>query len=151
MRGRKLRIVWREEAKVLQNLYRRENNPDAQRRLQALWLVRQGYKLGQVAWLIGVHYRTISRWLSWYREGGTGELIARRRGNLKGRTPFLSEDQIAKLGEELGKGSLTGTKEAIAWVRESFGVNYSYWGMYSLLRRIGFSRRGSSRRKGERA
>ncbi len=134
----------------MQELYRRESDPEVRKRLHALWLVRQGYKLSQVAWLIGVHLRTLNKWLSWYRKGGIEELRKRRRGNPRGRTPFLSGEQLAKLEEELKKGTVTSAKEAIAWVEENFGVSYSYWGMYYLLRRIGFPMRRSFKgEKGE--
>lgn len=147
MKGRKLRIKWEEDEAFLRDLYRKEENAQVQKRIQALWLVRRGYRLSQVAWLMGVHLRTINRWLSWYRSGGLKELMARRRGNPKGRRPFLTEQQIAKLKDELAKGTITGPKEAIAWVRENFGVNYSYWGMHSLLRREGLSGRGKSNKE----
>ena len=151
MRGRKLRINWKEEGKILQELYRKESDPETRRRLHAIWLLRQGDKISRVAWLMGVHLRTLNRWLSWYREGGIDELKARRRGNPRGRPPMLSQEQLARLEEELRKGTLTTTWEAIAWVSENFGVNYSYWGMYYLLRRIGFSRRRGVKGEGEEA
>lgn len=142
MRGRKLQIKWEEDETLLRDLYRKEQDAEVQKRLQALWLVRRGYKLSQVAWLMGVHLRTINRWLSWYRNGGLKELMARRRGNSRGRKPFLTEQQIAKLKDEFMKGTIAGPKEAIAWVRETFGVNYSYWGIHSLLRRAGLVGKG---------
>jgi len=150
MRGRKLRIEWREDEGFWRKHYQEENNPEAKRRLQALWLVRRGYKLARVAWLIGVHIRTVNRWLSWYRKGGIEELLAHRRGNLKGRRPFLTQEQLLKLEQEAGQNLCFTTRKAITWVRENFGVNYSYQGMYALLKRRGLLVRGKSKaEKGE--
>ncbi|MCS7287108.1 MAG: helix-turn-helix domain-containing protein [Anaerolineae bacterium] len=147
MRGRKLRIKWEEESDFLRNLYREEQDEEIRRRLQALWLLRQGYKLAQVAWLIGVHIRTLNRWLSWYRKGGIKELKARHRGNPRGKKPFLTEEQLLELEKNIRSGSFANLQETIAWVRENFGVNYSYWGLYSLLRRMGLSGRGGFKAK----
>jgi transposase len=145
MRGRKLRIEWREDESFWRMRYQEENRPEAKRRLQALWLVRRGYKLAKVAWLIGVHIRTVNRWLSWYKKGGLEELLAHRRGNLKGRKPFLTQEQFLKLEEEANQNPYFTTRMALAWVRENFGVNYSYQGMYSLLRRRGLLAKSKSK------
>ncbi len=145
MRGRKLRIEWREDESFWRKCYQEENNPEAKRRLQALWLIRRGYKLAKVAWLIGVHIRTVSRWLSWYRRGGIEELLAHRRGNPRGRKPFLTQEQLLKLEEEANQSLYFTTRKAIAWVRENYGINYSYQGMYGLLKRRGLLAKGKSK------
>ena len=55
MRGRPLLIAWQEEATTLRQAYRRERDPELRPRLQALWLLRAGHPLRQVAEVVGVH------------------------------------------------------------------------------------------------
>ncbi len=80
MRGRRAKIEWREDEESLYNLRRQESNPQLGRRLQVLWLLRQGKTIKEAARTVGVHYRTGQRWVAWYRQGGVEELRRRRVG-----------------------------------------------------------------------
>ena len=59
-RGRPFRIEWRAEdtAEALQAAYRAERRVD-----QRQWLLRTGRSLKEVAAVLGVHYRTVQRWV----------------------------------------------------------------------------------------
>ncbi|HID10472.1 MAG TPA: helix-turn-helix domain-containing protein [Candidatus Latescibacteria bacterium] len=56
----------------------REQGPKVRIRLHALWLLRWGYHLAQTAEAIGVHIRTVQRWLCWYRQEGLQALQSHR-------------------------------------------------------------------------
>lgn len=70
-RGRPFRIDWsaEETAEQLQARYRAEKDGEVRSRLHGLWLLRIGRSLGEVAELVGMHYRTVQQWAAWYRAG----------------------------------------------------------------------------------
>lgn len=72
MRGRLLQIAWRPEDtdEALKVAYRAEPGGPVRTRLHGLWLLRAGWSLRLVGELIGTHYRSVQRWVAWYRQGG---------------------------------------------------------------------------------
>ena len=85
-RGAPLRMDWAVEDTVeaLQGRYRRERRVDVRPRLHGLWLVRQGQTTRQVAQVLGVHERTVQRWLAWYRAGGLAAVESRHARQPRG-------------------------------------------------------------------
>ena len=65
--GRPLVIEWApaDDAARLKGLYRSERRADVRPRLHALWLLRSGRRIREVAAVLGVHERTIQRWVGW--------------------------------------------------------------------------------------
>jgi transposase len=91
MRGRPFKVAWREEdtPEAFKAAYQRERDSEVRTRLHGLWLLRCGWRLGVVATVVGTHYRTVQRWVAWYREGG---LLEVRRHKMGGPgTPALAE------------------------------------------------------------
>src|ERR687896_396149 len=86
MRGRPFEVAWREPdtPEALKGAYQREQDPEVRTRLHRLWLLRCGWRLGRVAEVMGTHYRSVQRWVAWYREGGLPEV---RRHQMGGRGP----------------------------------------------------------------
>ncbi len=140
MRGRPFRVNWREAdtAAALQARYQAERRPDLRPRLHALWLVRTGRSLGDVAAVLGVHYRSVQRWVRWYRAGGLDGLAQHRQAG-KGKPAFLTAAQQQQLIEELATGRFHTAAQIRAWVAATFGVRYTEGGMYGLLTRLGCS------------
>lgn len=136
-RGRPLVIDWRpeDEATVLKELYLKERRADVRPRLHALWLLRTGRSVRAVAAVVGVHERTVQRWLGWYREGGVAALRAHRQAGT-GQPSFLTAGQQDQLWEHAATGAVRTAAEAQQWVAEQFGVTYRPGGMYALLARL---------------
>jgi transposase len=110
----------------------------SRKRLQVLWLVRSGERVRDAAQQAGVGERTAVRWLGWYRAGGASAVLGRVPGHGAAGAPArLSEDQKWLLAQESASGAFRTYDEARDWVRERYGVAYSYKGMYSLLSRLG--------------
>ena len=109
-------------------------------RLHALWLLRSGRRMGEVASVVGVHYRTLQKWVSWYREGGVEEVLSHRMKGL-GQPRFLREDQERKLTEEAASGRFRTGGEIREWIESEYGVSYRLGSVYSLLSRLGCSPR----------
>ena len=88
--------------------------------------------------LIRVHTTTIWRWINWYQNGGLQELFLHRLG-AKGKTR-LSPELQQELLQEAKMGKIKTIWDGVRWAEER-GVNYTYWGMRHLFRRIGLRKK----------
>ena len=137
-RGRPLAVEWaaEDDAASLQARYRRERRVDVRPRLHGLWLVRAGRSAREAAEVLGVHERTVTRWLGWYRAGGLAAVEGRHAGG-QGAPSLLTAAQREALAEEVATGRFRTAAEIRAWVLERWGVAYTEGGMYALLARLG--------------
>jgi ActR/RegA family two-component response regulator len=62
-------VAWsaEDDEACLKARYRAEADGTRRLRLQGLWLLRQGRAVSEVAAAMGVHRRTVDRWVAWYR------------------------------------------------------------------------------------
>jgi transposase len=136
MRGRRLVLAWQDDEAALYRRYRAERDPALRPRGQALWLLRRGRSATEVASLVGVHRRSVQRWLAWYRQGGLAAVAQHRQGGRQGRAAYLTAAQHAQLKAETAQGTIRTAGEAVRWAEQRFGVRYSAWGMRALLKRL---------------
>ena len=120
MRGRPLRVEWRAEDSpaALKAVYQREGDGAIRPRLQGLWLLRSGWRLGAVADALGVHYRTEQRLVNWYREGGVAAVRARRRGG-HGQPALLSAEAQATVAATVATGRFRTAAEVGDWIADT--------------------------------
>ena len=131
-------VLWTETADELYARFSREQNVRRRQRLQALWLVRRGESVAEAARLAGVGQRSVERWLTWYREDGLRAVLNRVPGHgARGQPSRLTPDQQQALVAQTATGTLRTYQDARAWVAQTFGVAYSYNGMFTLLARLG--------------
>jgi len=131
-------VNWHQNADELHERYKLERDPELRKRLGALGLVRRGESVSDAAESMGVGRRTLTRWLSWYREGGLEEVLSRVPGHgALGNECRLSEHQQQELVERAGRGEFRTYEEARRWVEQQWGVEYRYKGMYAVLARLG--------------
>jgi transposase len=130
-------VAWAAEDDVarLRARYRRERRADVRPRLHGLWLVRSGRSAREAAAVLGVHERTVQRWLGWYRAGGLAAVEGRHAGG-QGAPSFLTAAQREELADEVAAGRFRTAAEIRRWVRERWGVCYTAGGMYALLGRL---------------
>jgi transposase len=134
--GRHVEIKWQESEEELRQRYRQETNAQRRTRLHALWLLRQGKSISEVSKLVGVHYRTLQRWIAWYREGGIEAVLTRVTGHhATGQPPKLTSLQRSVLRQRVASGAYRSVPEVVRWVEQYWGIRYTYQGMYSLLKR----------------
>jgi len=117
--------------------FKNSKNVEQRKRLQAFWLLRQNHSLARVSEITGVGYRTLQRWIAWYREGGINSVVKRVRGyNSKGSPCKLTEKQQELLINESKKGKFHTANDVRLWIKRNFDVEYTYRGIYPLLRRL---------------
>lgn len=136
MRGRPLLVPWRHSAEELEALLAAERNPRRRQRLEALRLLRIGCRIKEVRDTLGVDYRTIQRWVAWYRAEGLDSVLQRTPGHrAPGRRPKLTSEQTQVILARYEDGQFRSVREVVEWVREELGVEFTYSGMYAHLRR----------------
>ena len=137
MQGRPFQVEWRAEDSPasLKAAYQREGDGAIRQRLHGLWLLRSGWRLGAVADALGVHYRTVQRWVNWYRAGGVVAVRARRMGG-HGQPAKLSAEAQATVAETVATGRFRTAAEVGDWIADSYGVRYRPGGLASLLDRL---------------
>jgi transposase len=75
--GRRLTVTWKEDIEELFRLYRKEKEPHRRTRFKALWFMQRGESLVEISDSLGIPYRSLQRWVKWYREEGI-EAISKR-------------------------------------------------------------------------
>ena len=130
-------VDWQETADALHARYRVERDPHVRMRLHALWLLRAGSRtIDDVAAVVGVNPSSVKSWLTWYRHGGLVEVTGHRFGHAGGVVAKISLEDQALLAAEAADGAFRSIDEARQWIRETTGLDYSYWGTRSLLDRL---------------
>jgi transposase len=130
-------VAWEatDTVEALRQAYRAEREGAVRMRLHGLWLVRAGGRLGAVAATVGVHYRTVQRWVRWYEAGGLTAVRAHHQGG-HGPPPRLTAAQQEQVGAEVATGRFRSSAEIGEWIRTTFGVGYRPGGVASLLARL---------------
>lgn len=139
--ARPINIEWHEQLTTLEKLYKNEKDVQNRMRLQALWLTRQDRPLTEVAEVVGVHYRTVQEWISWYRQGGLSEVLARHHGGHSGPARRLNAEQEAQLKGKADAGEIRSIADGVSWAIEEHDVRYSYWGMRHVFKRLDLKRK----------
>ena len=75
----------------LKEPYQSQSDVSVRTRLHLLRLVCSGWPIKTAA-AVGVHYRSAQRWIERYRDGGLGEVVSRKIGEV-GQARFLSDEQ----------------------------------------------------------
>ena len=137
MRGRPFHVEWRDEdtEAALKAAYHREGTGAIRQRLHGLWLLRSGWRLGSVAAALGVHYRTVQRWVDWYRDGGVAAVRGRRMGG-HGQPAYLSAEAQAAVAAVVATGRFRTAAEIGDWIAATYGIRYRPGGLAGLLERL---------------
>jgi len=135
--ARKLEIEWQDDVEPLGTAYRTAKDTQDRQRLQALWLIRQGKTMAETAEVLGVHYRTVQEWVSWYRQGGMDALLTHRHGGRRIHGRRLSDEQEAELKQTADAGEIHRIEDGVTWAQETHQVDDTSWGMRQVFARLG--------------
>jgi transposase len=130
-------IEWQkaDTADALKAAYQREPNRWVRLRLQALWLLRGGWRMDKVAEAVGTDYRSVQRWVAWYRHGGLVEVRRHRMGG-QGQPAWLTAAQQEQVATAMATGRFRTAAEIRDWIAEEYQVDYTVAGVYGLLGRL---------------
>ena len=129
--------------KELQKLYRTESNAKLARRIQGVYLACKGSTCPQIMEITGSARRTIQQWIQRYNAGGIEALKDSPR---PGQPSKLSRQRELAFCKRLEAGPTD--KDGVSVfngaviqkiLRNEFHANYSLWGTYHLLHRLGYS------------
>ncbi len=115
--------------------YHAERHPDLRMRWHALWLLHRGYAREEIIDLLDIHPRTLRDWIAWYRQGGAA-VAQNLDGGRQGQPCRLTKAQANALVECAADGAFHTISEVQDWVAEQWDIQYSYWGIRSLLTRL---------------
>jgi transposase len=101
-----------------------------------LWLARSGRSLVEVSKILAVPYRTVRRWLDWYRHEGLQAVLTRLPGQEGGSESYLTPEQEEQLRDQADTGAFRTAREAQRWIQEQWDVHYTRKGIYSLFERL---------------
>jgi transposase len=88
-----------------------------------------------VAQVMGTHYRSVQRWVAWYRKEGLPEVRAHKMGGW-GPQPWLSPEGEIQVSAAVATGRFRTAWEIREWVAQQYGASYTLDGVYSLLQRL---------------
>jgi transposase len=134
--ARRLQVEWQEDEATLKQYYLSEKDAQNRTRLQALWQLRRGRTIAEVAEIVGKDPRTIQDWVAWYRQGGLAEVLGRRHGGHGGRQSWLTDEQMDELKAAASAGEVRCIQDGVQWAQEQHGVTYTYWGMRGVFARL---------------
>lgn len=132
--GRQWQCAWQHSEQELFQADDQAADGRLRSRLHALWLLRGGRPLAEVATIMGVAYRTVQTWVRWYRHGGVAEVARHRQGG--GAPAKLSAEQHRALKAQADTGGFRTQWDAMQWIHDQFGITYTYGGMRHVFRRL---------------
>ncbi|MBL8148341.1 MAG: helix-turn-helix domain-containing protein [Blastocatellia bacterium] len=136
MRGRKFFIEWKEDESLFVQHMSLEKSAESKIRIKALLMLKHGKKLKDVGQELGIHYRTLQKWIYWYRKGGIKEVVKHKHGGRQGRAVRLTLDQQQRLLQKATSSGFETLSAAVDWVEQELGVKYTYWGLRKLFQRL---------------
>ena len=137
----RLQVEWQEDEATLKQYYLSEKDAQNRTRLQALWQLRRGRTIAEVAEMVGKHPRTVQDWVAWYRQGGLEEVLRHRHGGHGGRQSWLTDEQEDELKAAATAGEVRCIQDGVQWAQEQHGVTYTYWGMRRVFVRLGLRKK----------
>ena len=105
------------------------------RRANAILLLDDGWNCADVAKVLYLDDDTVRTWFKRYQAGGLDEMTV---FDWKGRSGYLSREQMAALSARLGERLMRDSGEVAAYIAARWGVVYGHSGCVALLHRLGF-------------
>ena len=117
----------------LEQQHKVEPNSDISDRIKAILLANEGWAQKQIAQALRIHVTTVWGHLNDYL------LKQKLNNNSGGSSSKLDETQTQELIVHLESNTYPSTKEIVAYVKSTYGINYTQQGMYDWLTHHKFS------------
>lgn len=130
----KLFTLTRSQREDLWRRYKQASDRRVAERIHAILLLDEGRSAPDVSAILHLHTKTLKRWVRIFATSGVEALCA---FNYVGNTAWLTDAQIQQFTMWLDE-RVCSTKEAIAWIEQQFGLEYSESGMLKLLKRLDY-------------
>ncbi len=118
----------RESVETLKKIVSKQTSLKREKRVRALLYIKQNkFKTRQlVADCLGIHVRTLERWMNKYKSGGVEELLYDKPKNKRSKiiTPEIHEGLSKRVHDP--NNPFLGYWDAQRWVNETYGVNVKY-------------------------
>lgn len=126
--GKKAEIQISESVEDLKKLLRKQKTLKGEKRVKCLLeLKTDRFETRQhLADYLGVHIRTLERWLNSYRSAGVHEMLLDRPKNKRSKiiTPAMHSSLERKVNDSLNP--FLGYWDAQNWIRQEFGIEIKY-------------------------
>jgi transposase len=130
----KLFTLTRSQREDLWRRYKQTSDRRTAERLHAILLLDEGRSAHAVSAILHLHPKTLKRWVRIFASSGVEALCT---FNYVGNTSWLTDAQLQQFTAFLDE-RVRSTKEAIAWVEEQFGLDYTESGMLKLVGRLDY-------------
>ncbi|MDR2440390.1 MAG: IS630 family transposase [Planctomycetaceae bacterium] len=125
----------RRQVKKLRQKYRKIEGQRFADRIRIVIALAEGFTPSELAKIFLIDADTVRRYFRLYKEGGINGLL---EIHYAGRRSFLTDPQKEQLKQHLRDNIYLDVKPIIAYVRQTFGVQYSVSGMTKLLHELNF-------------
>ncbi len=126
--GKTSKLIIKEGVQKLKNLLSRQSTLSGEKRIKCLIYIKEGkFRTRQeLACYLGVHIRTMERWLNTYESDGI-EVMAINKPKPK-KSLFITEDIHNQLEERVNDSSnpFLGYWDAQKWIKEEYGIEIKY-------------------------
>jgi len=123
-----------EEINILNRRLKEEKNPETRDRIRGIILLKKGYRLQEIANIMGVNRRTVYNWRKRYEEEGIEGLKTREK---PGRKRKLYDEDMDKLKDLLKQKEYWTTREVRDLIKIEFGIEYTLRHITRILRKLG--------------
>lgn len=142
MANRDLQI--KESVKSLKRKLHAEKDANVRDRLRVIVLVAKGLTDSEIGDKLGYSIQWVKKWIGRYKKRGLAGL---QDGQGRGATPFLSDEQVLVLYDEILAGpdpsgalSRYRISDIQALIKDRFSVEFSLSGTHALMQRMMLSR-----------
>jgi transposase len=135
-------IVKGDSVRKLLKAVKQEKDSRIKKRLQALSLIKQGWRVGDVTVAMMITRKTVQNWVNRYNQEGRAGLVEKPRigapAKLKNPAEFC---QRLDAGADVAKDKVSTWhgKEIQRLLKDDFGAAYALSSVYCLLHRLGYS------------
>jgi transposase len=126
--GKKANLDIKESVLELKNMLKKQKTLQTEKRLKSLILIKSGkFETRQaVADYLGIHIRTLERWINYYKSGGLDSMLIDKPKNKQSKiiTPAIHQGLSQRVNDS--HNPFLGYWDAQNWVKQEYGIDVKY-------------------------